>query len=473
VVLCVGQLMIALDATVVNVALPSIQRELHFSAASLAWVLNAYLLTFGGLLLLAGRIGDLIGRKNVFLAGLALFVASSMLCGLASSAAVLIVARFVQGAGAAMVAAMVLGILAPTFPERHERTVALSVFAFVAVGGNSLGLVLGGALTDLLSWHWIFFINLPFGILSLVFATRLLEQVPGVGLQEGADVLGALLVTIAPSLAVYGLINAGSDGWGSLRTLGPLAAALTVAAVFVPVERRVRAPLIPLSIFRHRGLVSATTVRMIFPMGGFGFNFLGAQYLQRVLGYNPLVTGLAFLPGSFVTAIISLTMIRWLMRRFGPKSLVVAGLALVTVGLGTFVPAPVHASFALNVLPVMLLTGAGFGILFMPSISIAMSDVAPNETGLASGLTNVAPQIGASVSVAALATFSASRTTALLAHHQAARVALSGGYRLGIFLAACCTAASLVVALILLRSDEVTPSAKVPADVSALATDGA
>jgi MFS family permease len=224
VVLCIGQLMIALDATVVNVALPAIQRELHFSQASLAWVINGYLLTFGGLLLLAGRIGDLVGRAQLFLVGLAAFIVSSTFCGLAPTAGVLVVARFVQGAGAAMVAAMVLGIIAPMFPEPRERIMALSVFAFVAVGGQSLGLVLGGALTELLSWHWIFFINVPFGLVALVFAHRLLERRPGLGLAAGADIWGALLVTSAPVLAVYGLINAGSNGWGSPLTLGPLAA---------------------------------------------------------------------------------------------------------------------------------------------------------------------------------------------------------------------------------------------------------
>jgi EmrB/QacA subfamily drug resistance transporter len=469
VVLCIGQLMIALDATVVNVALPAIQRELHFSQASLAWVINGYLLTFGGLLLLAGRIGDLVGRAQLFLVGLAAFIVSSTLCGLAPSAGVLVVARFVQGAGAAMVAAMVLGIIAPMFPAPRERTTALSVFAFVAVGGQSLGLVLGGALTELLSWHWIFFINVPFGLVALVFAHRLLERRPGLGLAAGADIWGALLVTSAPMLAVYGLINAGSNGWGSPLTLVPLAASFVVAGLFAPVERRVKTPLVPLGIFRYRSLVSATVIRTLFPMGGFGFNFLGALYLQHVLGYSPLRTGLAFLPGSAVTAVISLAFIPWLVRRFGPRALVITGLILVTAGLVAFAPVPVHATFLVNILPAMVLTGAGFGVLFMPSVSIAMSEVNASETGLASGLTNVAAQLGASIAIAALATFSASRTDNLLARGQSQAVALSSGYRLGMWLAAGCTTASLIAALILLRSRRYSaPVAKSSVETAAL-----
>ncbi|MCL2394971.1 MAG: MFS transporter [Acidimicrobiaceae bacterium] len=470
VVLCVGQLMIALDATVVNVALPSIQRELHFSQASLAWVINGYLLTFGGLLLLAGRVGDLLGRAQVFLTGLAAFVLSSVLCGLAPTAGVLVLARFVQGAGAAMVAAMVLGIITPMFPRPRERTTALSIFAFVAVGGQTLGLVLGGTLTQALSWHWIFFINVPFGAAALLLASRLLPRLPGLGIRAGADLLGALLVTMAPVLAVYGLINAGDHGWGSTTTLVSLPGSVILALAFVQVERRVATPLVPLAIFRHHGLVTSTTIRTLFPMGGFSFQFLGVLYLQKVLGYTPLQTGLAFLPGSVTTGLISLTMLPWLIRRFGMRALILTGLVGITAGLLWFAPVPVHGSFWLNVLPAMLLTGSGFGIVFMPSVAIAMSDVDHSETGLASGLTNVAPQIGASIAVAALATLSAARTNHLLARHEAERVALSAGYRLGLIVGVGCTAVALVVAAILLRSRQPTaaPSSAEAIETSAL-----
>jgi EmrB/QacA subfamily drug resistance transporter len=464
VVLCVGQLMIILDATVVNVALPTIQRQLHFSQASLAWVINAYLLTFGGLLLLAGRLGDLIGRKQVFLVGLGAFTLSSMLCGLAPTAGVLVAARFVQGASAAMVASMVLGIIAPMFPLPDERTKALSIFAFVAVGGGSLGLVIGGAVTELLSWHWIFFINVPVGAAALLLGQRLLETQPGAGIRAGADVLGGLCVTSAPMLIVYGLINAGSHAWGSALTVGPLLGSAVVAAMFVWIEARVRTPLVPLRIFRHRNLVSASVVRALFPMGAFGFNFLGALYLQHVLGYSPLRTGLAFLPGSAVTGVISLALIPWLVRRVGLKALVITGLVLVTGGLIAFTPVPLHARFASNILPTMLLTGAGFGVLFMPSVAIAMSDVAADEAGLASGFTNVAAQLGASVGIAALATISAGRTAHLLARHHPASAALVGGYRLGLAVAAGCTTASLLAAVLLLRSCPPDPHVAIAAE---------
>ena len=456
VVLCVGQLMIVLDSTVVNVALPAIQRQLHFTQTSLAWVVNAYLLTFGGLLLLAGRIGDLIGRARVFLIGLAAFTAASAICGLAPSSAVLVGARFVQGAAAALVASMVLGIISPMFPEPRERTLALSVFASVAMGGAALGLVLGGLLTDLLSWHWIFFINLPVGAAALASGLRLLPRDRGIGLAAGADLTGALLVTAAPVLLVYGLIHAGTAGWGSATTIGCLAATVVVAGAFVAVEGRVRTPLIPLTVFRHRNLVSATIVRSLFPMGGFGLSFIGALYLQHVLGYSPLRTGPAFLPSTLLTGALSLGLIPRILGRVGPKPLVVAGVGLVTAGLVVMTTITTHSGYAPTVLFTMVLTGAGFGLLFMPSVSIAMSDVDPNESGVASGLTNVAIQLGASVGVALMATVSTSRTAELLRRGRPAAVALTGGYRLGLIVAAGCTAASLLAAVVLLQSVRTT-----------------
>lgn len=451
IVLCIGQLMIVLDSTVVYVALPIIQHHLHFTQSSLAWVVNAYLLTFGGLLLLAGRLGDLIGRTQVFLIGLGAFTVASLLCGLAPTAVVLVSARFVQGASAAMVASMVLGIISPMFPDPKERTLAFSVFAFVAIGGAALGLVLGGVLTELINWHWIFFINVPIGTAALIIGRRLLPQHRGLGIREGADLLGALLVTSAPMLAVFGLINAGSSSWSSPLTIASLAGSVVLIGVFVLVETKVHTPLVPLRIFRHRNLVAATILRTLFPMGGFGFNFLGALYLEHVLDYSPLRTGLAYLPSSAMTGVISLALIPWLVTRVELKTLVVSGLVLVTAGLLGLERISVHTGYVSGILPTMLLMGAGFGFVFMPSVSLAMSDVAASEAGVASGLANVAPQLGASIGVAALATISASRTALLISAHVPVRSALTSGYRIGFLVAAGCTATSLVLAVALLR----------------------
>jgi len=468
VVLCVGQLMIVLDATVVNVALPVIQRELHFSQSSLAWVVNAYLLTFGGLLLLAGRLGDLIGRTQVLLVGLGAFALSSLLCGLAPSAAVLVVARFVQGMSAAMIASMVLGIIAPMFPEPRERTLAFSIFAFVAMAGASIGLVLGGVITELLSWHWIFFINVPIGIGALVLARRLISAHSGLGLGEGADIVGAFLVTGVPVLAVYGLINAGSSSWGSATTIAALAGSVAVAGAFVAVEARARTPLIPLRIFRHRNLVGAAVIRTLFPMGGFGLFFLGALYFEHVLGYSPLRTGLAFLPMSATNGFISLALIPWLVRRVRMKTLVVTGFLLVTTALVVMSRVSVHTGFVAGILPTMLLFGTGAGLVFMPSVSIAMSDLAAHEAGVASGLANVAIQLGASIGVAAFATISASRTTHLLAEHEALRSALTGGYRVSFLVAAGCTATGMLASIVLLPRRLPTTLGQVPVESSAV-----
>jgi EmrB/QacA subfamily drug resistance transporter len=460
--------MITLDTTVVNVALPVIQRELHFSQSSLAWVVNAYLLTFGGLLLLAGRLGDLIGRKHVFLVGLGAFALSSLLCGLAPTAGVLVAARFFQGVSAAMVASMVLGIISPMFSERRERAMALSVFAFVAIGGLSLGLVLGGIVTDLLNWHWIFFINVPIGLGVLILGRRLLANHPGLGIREGADVLGTLLVTTAPMLAVYGVINAGSSNWSSVSTLAPLAGSLFLGGAFIAVEAWARTPLIPLRIFRHRNLVAATILRTVFQPGGFGFIFLGVLYLEHVLGYSPLRTGLAFLPYTGIMGFVSLGLIPRLVRLVDLKTLVVSGLVLITAGLLALDRISVHTGFVAGILPTMLLMGTGFGLCFMPSVSIAMSDVAESDSGVASGLTNVAVQLGGSLGIATLATISASRTTHLLADHEAIRFALTGGYRIGFLVAAGCTTTSLVIAIFLLRSHRANPVAEMAVEGSAV-----
>lgn len=457
-VLCTGQLMLILDSTVVNVALPSIQRQLHFSQASLAWVVNAYLLTFGGLLLFAGRLGDLLGRRKVFLSGLAAFTASSMLCGLAPSSGVLVAARLLQGASAAMVGSMVLGIISSMFPAPRERTRALSFFTCVAIGGSTLGQVLGGVVIALLNWHWIFFINVPTGTVTAILGFRLVDKQSGLGIRAGADVVGAVLVTSAPTLAVFGLVNAGIHGWRSALTLGPLVGSIALGMVFVIGEGRVRTPLIPLTLFRHRALTRTTIVRLLFQMGGFGSNFIASLYLQHVLRYSPLRTGLSFLPASILTMVGSLMVAPWLLRRVSAKTLVRVGLLLNTAGLLAMARITAGSTYIPDVLPTMVLNGAGVGLWFMPSVSIAMSDVGSAESGTASGLLNTAVQLGASIGVAVLASVSAARTVGLLAKHIPVADALTGGYRLGFLVAAGCTTSSLVAACLLLGSRTPRPA---------------
>lgn len=452
VVLSVGQLMVVLDSTVVNVALPTIQRDLHFSQASLAWVVNSYLITFGGLLLFGGRLGDLVGRKRLFLVGLAAFSMTSMLCGISPNAGLLVAARFLQGASAALMSSMVLGTLSPMFPDPRQRTKALSIFAAVTMGGVALGLPLGGVLTELLSWHWIFFINVPIGLTALFLSARLIDSHAGLGIRAGADIVGALLVTIAPMLVVYALIGTNTDGWGSPHTLLLFFGALGLVVVFMVVESRVRTPLIPLHIFRHRNLMTANVVRFVFPMGAFSLNFLGSQFLQHVVGYSPIRTGLAFLPNSLAIAVVSLVLVPTLMWRTGPKPLILAGLLLISGSLVLFAQTPVDAHYVANILPITLLLGMGIGLVFTTTVGVALSDVAPTEAGLASGLTNVSVQIGTSIGVAFLASISASRAAHLLAQGIDRRDALAGGFHLGFLIAAGLPLVSLIIAAVLIRS---------------------
>jgi EmrB/QacA subfamily drug resistance transporter len=451
-VLSVGQLMVVLDGTVVNVALPTIQRQLHFSQGSLAWVVNSYLITFGGLLLLGGRLGDLIGRKRLFLIGLGAFSATSMLCGLSATAGELVGARFLQGMAAALMSSMVLGTLSQMFPEPKERTSALSVFAVVTMAGAALGLPLGGTLTELLSWHWIFFINVPIGVTALILSGRLLDPHVGLGIRSGADLLGALLVTAAPMLTVYSLIGTSTEGWGSKQTVSLFVAALSLVVLFIVVESRVRTPLIPLHIFRNRNLVTANVVRFLFPMGAFAMNFIGSQYLQHVVGYSPLRTGLAFLPTSLSIATVSLVVVPRLIRRVGPKPLVLVGLALITCGLLLLSRAPLHDVYLEYFLPSTLLVGMGFGLVFTPTVGIALSDVVPDEAGLVSGVTNVSVQIGGSIGVALLASVAAGRSSHLLARGVATRMALIDGFHLSYVVAGACTTVAFLVAAVILRS---------------------
>jgi EmrB/QacA subfamily drug resistance transporter len=449
-VLCVGQLMIVLDITAVNVALPSIQSDLHFSQASLAWVVNAYLISFGGLLLLAGRVGDLLGRRRVFLSGLAVFTVASLLCGFARTEELLIGARFLQGIGAAVVSAMVLGILIPLFPTPRETARATSIYSFVASTGASIGLLIGGVVTQALSWHWIFFINLPIGLAVLLFGAALIPSNPGIGVRQGVDGVGAVLVTAAPLLAVYAIIQASDNGWASARTIVLGAAAVALSVAFVLYEARISNPLVPMRIFLSRNVMGANLARALFPVGLFGSFFLGVLYLQHVLGYGALRTGFAFLPQTICVAVLSLFVVGRLVSRFGARSVVIAGLLLVAAGMLFYARTPADGSYV-DVLPALLLTGIGAGLFFMPSVTLAMSGAGPRDAGVASGLTNVALQLGAAFGVAVLASLSASRTTSALAAGSSPNEALTSGYRLGYLIAALFVLTAAVVSAIVIR----------------------
>jgi EmrB/QacA subfamily drug resistance transporter len=451
IVLCAGMLMIVLDQTIVNVALPSIQRDLHFSASNLAWVVNAYLIAFGGLLLLAGRLGDLVGRKRMFLLGIAIFTAASLLCGLAHSQETLIAARFVQGAGGAMTSAVILGVIVTMFPEPREQVAAIGVFSFVASAGASIGLLAGGALTDALNWHWIFFVNVPIGIATAPLAMRLVQADRGLGLRQGADVSGALLVTGALMLAVYTIVKAEHYGWGSSHTLGLGAVAIALLAAFVAREATAHTPLIPLRIFRSRTLVAANVVQMLMIAGMFGMFFLGAVYLQRVLGYGPLEVGLAFLPVAVFIGALSLGVTPRLNMRIGARATLLPGLTLEVVGLVLFALAPVHARYVRDLLPSMVLLGIGAGLSFPSLMSLAMSSATPQDSGLASGLVNTSLQVGGALGLAVLTTLASTRTNHLLASGVGAADAFTRGFHLTLIIGAAVVAAAVVITAVALR----------------------
>jgi EmrB/QacA subfamily drug resistance transporter len=451
VVLCAGMLMIILDSTIVNVALPSIQADLGFSQSALAWVVNAYLIAFGGLLLLAGRLGDLIGRRRIFLAGLALFTLASLACGLAPSKETLIAARFIQGIGGAMTSAVILGMIVTMFREPREQAKAIGVYSFIASAGASIGLLLGGVLTQAINWHWIFFVNVPIGVLTGLFALRLVRDNEGLGLRSGADGLGALLVTGALMLGVYTILEAGRHGWTSLHTLGFGAAAVALLAGFVSRESSTPHPLVPLAIFRSRNISGANAIQGLMVAGLFGMFFMGVLYLQRVLGYDAIETGLAFLPVSVLIGALSLGVWARLNERFGARATLLAGLTLIVAGLAYFARVPTDGTYVVDVLPVMLLFGAGAGLSFPSLMTLAMSGVTPSESGLASGLANTTLQVGGAVGLAVLATLATSRTDALIAAGEPAAAALTGGYHLAFVIGGGLVLAGLLVAATVLR----------------------
>jgi EmrB/QacA subfamily drug resistance transporter len=451
-VLCVGMLMIVLDATIVNVALPSIQDDLGFSQSNLAWVVNAYLISFGGLLLLSGRLGDLLGRRSVFLTGLAVFTTASLLCGLAQSQGVLIAARFVQGAGGALASAVILGMIVTMFPEPREQAKAIGVYSFVASAGASIGLLLGGFLTQGINWHWIFFVNIPIGIATAVLAWRLVERDRGIGFKSGADVAGAVLVTSALMLGVYTIVKAADHGWGSLHTLGFGALSLALLAGFVVREATAGTPLMPLRIFRFRNVTGANAVQILMVAGLFGMFFLGVLYLQRVLGYDAIETGVAFLPVSLTIGVLSLGFSARLNMRFGARATLLPGLALIVAGLALFARAPVDGSYVVDVLPVMFLLGIGAGLSFPSLMTLAMSGATQSDSGLASGLVNTSLQVGGALGLAVLATLSSTRSQNLIDDGEGRLSALTSGYHLAFVIGAALVAVAIVVATFVLQS---------------------
>ncbi|MGH3682092.1 MAG: DHA2 family efflux MFS transporter permease subunit, partial [Natronosporangium sp.] len=429
-VLCAGMLMIILDQTIVNVALPEIQRDLGFSQADLAWVVNAYLIAFGGLLLLSGRLGDLLGRRRLFVTGLAVFTAASVLCGLAGSQQLLVAARFVQGVGGAMAVAVALGMVVTLFPDPVERARAIGIYSFVAAAGASVGLLAGGVLTEALSWNWIFFVNIPIGLVAIVLARLLLAAERGIGLGAGADVLGAVTVTAGLMLGVYTIVKTTDYGWASARTLGLGAVAIALLAGFVVRQATAANPLVPLRVFRSRQVFGANLVNVLTVGGMLSMFFLGVLYLQRVLDYDPMQTGLAFLPVAVTIAGLSVGLSARLNTRYGARNVMLVGLVLLLAGLLLLTQVPVDGRYAVDFLPSMLLVGLGAGAFFPAVVTLAMSDATADDSGLASGLVNTSQQVGGALGLAVLATVATGRTDRLLASGQSLESALTGGYQL-------------------------------------------
>jgi len=450
-VLCLGDLMIVLDVTIVGVALPSIREDLGFSEESLAWVVNAYLLTFGGFLLLGGRLGDLFGHRRLFLIGIALFTLASLACGVAGSQGLLVGARAVQGVGGAVVSAVALSLMMNLFTEPGERAKAMGIFGFVAAGGGSIGVLLGGILTNALDWHWIFLVNLPVGVAVIALSLRLLPAAPGMAGTGRLDVAGAVTVTASLMTAVYAIVNGNEVGWTTGRTVGLLAVAAVLMAIFIGIEARVRAPLMPLGLFRSRNLAVSNVVGVLWAGAMFAWFFLSALYLQLVLGYSPLEVGLAFLPGNLIMGAFSIGLSAKLVMRYGIRPPLAVGLLLAALGLLLFARAPVDGNFVVDVLPSMILLGIGAGMAFNPVLLAAMSDVEPTEAGLASGVVNTSFMMGGALGLAVLASLAASRTDTLLAAGDSQAAALTGGYHVAFLVGAIFAAAAAALGGLLLR----------------------
>lgn len=469
-VLCTGMLMIVLDVTVTNVALPSIQQDLGFSESSLAWVVNAYLIAFGGLLLLSGRIGDLLGRRRVFLIGLGVFTAASLLCGFSQSQGMIVGARFLQGVGGALASAVILGMIVTMFPRPNEQAKAIGVFGFVASAGGSIGLLLGGLLTDAINWHWIFFINVPIGVVTALLAVRLIPDEEGIGLDKGADVPGAVLITSALMLGVYTIVKPAAElGWGAGQTLLLGAISIALLLAFLARESRAATPLVPLRIFRSRNVSGANGIQALVVAGMFGMFFMGALYLQKVLGYDPLEVGLAFLPATLVMGILSLRYAETLITRFGARNVLLPGLLLIAAGLALFARAPAEGvTYVLDVMPPLVVLGFGIGTSMPALMTLAMSGATQEDAGLASGLVNTSVQVGGALGLAVLATLSATRSENLIDAGETTAQALTGGYHLAFLIGSALVLVAFVVAITVLeRPAEAKPAPGGEEDVRA------
>jgi EmrB/QacA subfamily drug resistance transporter len=444
--------MIVLDVTIVGVALPSIQDDLGFSETSLAWVVNGYLLTYGGFLLLGGRLGDLFGHRRLFLIGISLFTLASLMCGLATTQELLVAGRAVQGLGGAIASAVSLSLMVNLFTEPGERARAMGIFGFVASGGGSIGVLLGGILTDVLNWHWIFLVNFPIGVAVVLLSLKLLPEVHLPMADRRLDVGGAVTITASLMIAVYAIVNAEQEGWTSVQTLGLLAVSLAIFVVFLVIETTVRSPLVPLAIFRLRNVAVADTVGVLWAAAMFAWFFLTALYLQFVLGYSPLQVGLAFLPGNLIMGALSIGLSAKLVMRYGFRAPLATGLGLAGLGLLLLTRAPVDGSYVVDVLPSMVLLGLGAGMAFNPVLLAAMSDVAPEQSGLASGVVNTSFMMGGALGLAVLASLAASRTSDLLASGESNAAALTGGYHLAFLFGALFAFGAAAIGGLLLRN---------------------
>ena len=470
-IVCLAQLMIVLDVTIVNVALPSIQRDLHFSQSNLTWVVNAFLVTFGSLLLLAGRLGDLAGRKRVFLAGLVTFTAASLLCGIAPSQGALIAARFLQGVGAAAQASVILAIIITEFPTPSERARAMSAYVFVSVAGGSLGLLAGGILTQALSWHWVFFVNLPIGVATFVLGRRFIQADSGLGLEHGVDWIGSILVTASLMGVIYAIVQATTHGWISAQVLGVGAVAALLMAAFVALEARIENPILPMRILRVQGLIKASLVRGFLVAGMYSTFFLGSLYLEHVRHYSAVQTGAAFLPWTITVAVLSQGITARLVTRFGPVRVLTAGMVSAVIGLLLFSTVGPTTAFFPTIFFACFAIGLGIGSAFMPLLTIAMADVPAADSGLGSGITNVSQQISGALGLAVLSTLAANRTKGLLATHQGLTSSLIGGYHLAFLVGASTITVGIVIAFALLRPRRVQTGLQLADDT--LAADAA
>ncbi|MGA2930553.1 MAG: MFS transporter [Acidimicrobiales bacterium] len=454
IVVCLAMLMNALDGSIVNVALPDIQRSLHFTQSGLTWVVDAYLISFGSFLLMAGRLGDLIGRKKVFLAGVTLFTLASIACGSADSQAMLVAARFVQGIGGALSSSVIIALIVTEFPRAYERSKAMSAYIFVAVGGGSIGLLVGGVLTQTLSWHWIFFVNVPIGIATLILGRLLIVENVGIGIRQGVDVVGSVLVTVSLMVGIYGIVTASRVGWSSPETIASLGIAVLLFTTFIFLESKLANPIMPLRILKLRSLTGSSVIRGLLATGMFSTFFIGALYLERVLGYSPIATGLAFMPATVGMATMSSGLAARLVNRFGPRRVMYPGIMTAAVGLLLLALAGRDPGYFPQVFFGFFLLGLGAGASMIPLLQIAMAEVPKEDAGLASGIVNVSMQMSAAVGLAALSTIATNYTKSLVAQGYEVISALADGYRLALLIAAASVLVGLALAPFLLRTNE-------------------